>query len=146
MIQLRKLLSDSCKARRHRRNHLNIQITVLTWFIEFLGFAVFLLGSFIIGHTNTTTTFILQTFSTMFSFIILPSILSMSNPTFKGVIADSIWYQKLMDRISPTPKDEDVVEEEDEDEPRVRGEAVPQNVVEEEYEDEPGARGEVVQH
>ena len=51
-----------------------------------------------------------------------------------------------MDRISPTPKDEDVVEEEDEDEPRVRGEAVPQNVVEEEYEDVPGARGEVVQH
>ena len=103
MIRLRKLLSDSSKARRHRRNLLNIQITVLAWVIEFLGVSSFLLGSFFLGHTNTTTTFILQTLSATFNFILLPGILSISNNNFKAAVADSVWYQKLTQQISPIP-------------------------------------------
>ena len=123
MIKLRNLLSDSSKARRHHRNHLNIQVTILTWFTEFLGVFGFLLGSFILGHTNTTTTFILQTFSVTFNFIILPGLLSVSNPKLKGVVADSMWYQKMMYRISPIQKDDDVADdEEDEEESEIRGE------------------------
>ena len=109
MIKLRKLLSDSSKARRHRRNLLNLQITVLAWIIEFLGVSSFLLGSFILGHTNTTATFILQTLSAVFNFILLPGILSISNSTLKTAIAESIWYQTLIERTSPMPDDEEKV-------------------------------------
>lgn len=123
MIKLRNLLSNSSKARRHHRNHLNIQVTVLTWFTEFLGFFCFLLGSFILGHTNTTTTFILQTFSAAFNFIILPGLLSVSHPKLKHAVADSIWYQKLMHKINPIQNYDGVEDdEEDEEEPEIRGE------------------------
>ena len=113
MIRLRKLLSDSSKARRHRRNLLNIQITVLAWIIEFIGVSSFLVGSFILGHTNTTTTFILQTLSATFNFILLPGILSISNSNFKTAVVDSGWYQKLTQQISPIPdesEDRDIQE------------------------------------
>ena len=117
MIKLRKLLSHSSKARRHRRNILNFQITVLAWITEFLGVSSFLLGSFIIGHTNTTATFILQTLSAVFNFILLPSILSINNSSMKRAIEDSVWYQTLIDRISPMPDDEEEEDKEDEDDP-----------------------------
>ena len=116
MIKLRKLLSDSSKARRHRRNLLNIQITVLAWIIEFLGISGFMIGSFIIGHTNTIATFILQTFSATFNFILLPGVLSISNTNFKAAIADSGWYQTLIEKISPMTEDnnDDVYDDEQE--------------------------------
>ena len=111
MIKLRKLLSDSSKARRHRRNLLNLQITVLAWIIEFLGVSGFLVGSFIVGHTNTTATFILQTFSAIFNFILLPGVLSISNSDFKAALADSVWYQNWIERFSPMPEHKNENEE-----------------------------------
>ena len=65
-----------------------------------------MVGSFIIGHTNTSPpTFILQTFSATFDFILLPGDLSISNSNFKTAIADSDWYENLIEKISPMAKD-----------------------------------------
>ena len=113
IIKLKKLLSKSSKARRHRRNLLNIQITTLAWFIEFLGFYTFLLGSFILGHTDTSVTFLLQVLTTIFNFILLPCIFLISSSQFKNIIADSNWYLVLVHRVSPQPRNE--LEEESED-------------------------------
>ena len=114
IIKLKKILSKSSKARRHRRNLLNIQITTLAWFIEFLGFYSFLLGSFILGHTNTSVTFLLQVLTTILNFILLPCIFLISSSQFKAIIADSNWYQILVHRVSPQPGNE--LEESTEDE------------------------------
>ena len=65
-------MSDSAKARRNRRNVLNILVTILSWLVEFFGsFSVFL-GSFIFGHDNSIITLSLQTMTMLIYFIILP--------------------------------------------------------------------------
>ena len=114
ILRLKKILSRSSKARRHRRNLLNIQITTLAWFVEFLGFYTFLLGSFILGHTNTYVTFLLQVLTTILNFILLPCIFLINNSQFKAVIVDSNWYLVLAHRISPQPRNE--LEENSQDE------------------------------
>jgi len=108
------LLSKSSKARRHRRNLLNIQITTLAWLVEFLGFYTFLIGSFVLGHTNTSVTFVLQILSAILNFILLPCIFLISSSQFKGMIVESNWYLALVDRFNPQPINE--LEDESENE------------------------------
>ena len=97
MIRLRKLLTDSTKARRNRCNILNIQITILTWLVEFVGFFGIVLGSMVLGHENKIVTFCLQTASMIIYFIILPYIFLINETShLKHVIVDSHWYRKFM--------------------------------------------------
>ena len=103
MLKLHKLLTDSSKARRHLRRVLNIQITLLAWFVEFVGFFVFVLGSYLLGEKSSLTTFILQILSYALNFIIVPCIFLINNDQFKANILESIWYQALIKRFSPLP-------------------------------------------
>ena len=96
MVRLRQLLADSSKARRHRRNILNIQITILAWLVEFFGFFTIFLGSFILGHQNSIITMSLQTLTDFLYFIILPCILLINDPDFKTNIVESSCYTKLL--------------------------------------------------
>ena len=73
MAKLKKILDDSAKARRLRRIHLNIQITFLTWLVEFLGFLFVVLGSFIFGNNNIYLTFFLQMMTCFVYIVIIPS-------------------------------------------------------------------------
>ena len=103
MLKLHKLLSDSSKARRHLRRVLNIQITLLAWFVEFVGFFVFVLGSYLLGEKSSLTTFILQILSYALNFIIVPCIFLINNDQFKTHILESKWYQALIKKFSPLP-------------------------------------------
>ena len=103
MLKLHKLLSDSSKARRHLRRVLNIQITLLAWFVEFVGFFVFVLGSYLLGEKSSLTTFILQILSYALNFIIVQCFFLINNDQFKTHILESKWYQALIKKFSPLP-------------------------------------------
>ena len=93
---MKENLNDSHKARRHRRNMLNIQITFLAWLFETIGFFILFLGQFILGHENNIVIFSMQTLSVMIYFNILPSILILNDTNFKNVIVDSQWYDHFL--------------------------------------------------
>ena len=95
MVKLKKLLTESCKARRLRRIYLNIQITSLTWFVELLGFFVIILGSFIIGYTNTYLTLCFQTISECIYTAIVPGMYLVNDSSSKDKINDSSFYISL---------------------------------------------------
>ena len=103
MVKLHKLLTDSSKTRRHLRRVLNIHITLLAWFVEFVGFFVFVLGSYLLGEKSSLTTFILQMLSYAINFIIVPCIFLMNNDQNKINIIESKWYQALIQKFNPLP-------------------------------------------
>ena len=100
MFRLRKLMAESTKDRRNRCNILNIQIAILAWFVEFIGFLGIVLGSVILGHGDLLVTFSLQTFSMSIYFIILPYIYLINEQSnLKSTIADSNFYLKFTERF-----------------------------------------------
>ena len=92
MAKLKKILDDSAKARRLRRIHLNIQITFLTWLVEFLGFLFVVLGSFIFGNNNIYLTFFLQMMTCLVYIIIIPSMYLLNSNDVKDLISESNFY------------------------------------------------------
>ena len=120
MVKLKKLLTESCKARRLRRIYLNIQITFLTWFVELLGFFVIILGSFIIGYTNTYLTLCFQTISECIYTAIVPGMYLVNDSSSKDKINDSSFYISLhkilrMNNNSEGPNNEDQNGEDNDD-------------------------------
>ena len=96
LVRLRKLLPDSTKQGRHRRNILNIQITILAWVVECCGFFFIILGTFILGHQNPLVTHCLQAVSYVVLFTALPCIYLINDSERKVNIIESIWYQKIL--------------------------------------------------
>ena len=90
--KLRKLLSDSSKNMRHRRFLINIHIAFLGWLVEFSGFFLLILGSFVLGHGNALVTLILQTITFFIYFNILPCIYLINDEDLKSSIAESSHY------------------------------------------------------
>ena len=68
-VMLRKVLADSSKARRHRRNHLNINSKINLYLVKHFRLFTFLLGSV---TQNSISTLALQPLSAIiyFCFII----------------------------------------------------------------------------
>ena len=110
MKKLRNVLSNSWKSRRHRRNILNIQITILAWLVEFIGFFLIFLGSFVLRHQNSIVTLSLQTFTFFLYFVLVPSIFLINDSHLKGVIIESKSYIAFLNIFSCFHTDE--VEEE----------------------------------
>ena len=103
MIRLKKLLSDSSKSRRNRRNFLNIQITILGWLIEVLGFLIVLVGTAIVGHGNGTVTMAFQTSSMLFYAVLLPCSMLVNSSEVKDYILESWWYIKFFQAFGCRP-------------------------------------------
>ena len=103
MIRLRKLLSDSSKNRRCRRNVLNIQITILGWLVEVLGFLIVLVGTAIVGHGNAEATMALQASSMLFYAILLPSTMLINSLEVKDYIVESRWYITFINQFGCRP-------------------------------------------
>ena len=101
MKKLKLLLSDSTKNKRHRRNILNILIQILAWLVEFVGCFTIFFGSFIMGHKNSLVTQLLQTLTLLFYFVILPLTFLINGYNFKNTIAESRWYQTLVNTCCP---------------------------------------------
>ena len=92
MKNLKKLLSDPAKAKRQRRINLNIQITILSWLVEFLSFFVIFLGSFILGNRNSKVTLAMQTLTAFCYFLVVPSMYLVNSNNFKTVVLESKIY------------------------------------------------------
>ena len=96
MLRLRKIMSDSAKDMRHRRNLINIHITFLGWLVEFSGFFIMVLGSFFIGHSSVYITLLLQTINIIILFIILPCVYLINDSDLKENIVESKYYLTIL--------------------------------------------------
>ena len=131
MLKFKKTLSDTSRALRHRRNVLNVLITMFAWSVEFIGNWTIFLGSFILGHGNSVITLTLQTLTLVFSFNILPCTFLINEDGWKAAISENNWYTQfvrmfdscLSNRFKPfgTPKN-DLIEDNN-----PQNEAVPNN-------------------
>ena len=92
MRSLKKILSDSSKHRRGRRNLLGIQITVTGWFVEVIAFFTFAIGAYVFGHRNSILTLSLQTLTMTFYSIVLPCTILINGNDVKTTIIDLQWY------------------------------------------------------
>lgn len=90
------MLSEESIGIRHRRNMINIHITVMHWLTEFLAFLVIVLGSFVFGHGNAILTLCLQTTSNFLFFNLLPCILLINRSNVKSRIAESEYYISIL--------------------------------------------------
>ena len=75
---------------------INLHIAVIEWIVEFCGFFLILLGSFILGHGNSIVTICLQTASIFLFFNILPCTLLINNSKLKANIAESDYYFRVL--------------------------------------------------
>ena len=111
MERLKKLLSDASKNRRSRRNVLSIQITILGWLVELLGFLTLAIGSFILGHENSKVTMIMQVLTMLFYAILLPCTILINSTEVKDKIAESQAFLALFNMFGcvtySTPDDEE---------------------------------------
>ena len=71
---------------------INLHIALIEWIVEFCGFFLIFLGSFILGHGNSTVTICLQTASIFLFFTILPCTLLINDSKLKANIAESTYY------------------------------------------------------
>ena len=97
----------------------NIQITILAWLVEFIGFLLVFLGSFILKRKDSIVTLSMQTFTFFVYFVIVPSVFLVNDPYIKGVIVESRWYIKLLNLCSLDSKFQEHNGGEDEAENRV---------------------------
>lgn len=105
------MLPDSSKNRRSRRNVLSINITILGWLVELLGFLTVAIGSFILGHENSYVTLIMQVLTMLFYDILLPCTILVNSSEVKDKIAESRLYLTLFNRFGcmtySTPEEND---------------------------------------
>ena len=110
-MRLKKILSDASKNGRSRRNILSIQITILGWLVELLGFLTLAIGSFILGHENSKVTMMMQVITMIWYAIFLPCTILVNSTEVKDRIAESELYQALFNMFGcktySTPDDED---------------------------------------
>ena len=96
MKRLQDSLSESFKELRRRRTLINIHITILGWIIEFSGFFFIVLGSFVLGHNNTTVTLCLQAVTVFIFFDVLPCIFLINDSDLKADMAESSFYINVL--------------------------------------------------
>ena len=96
MKKIHQMLTDAAKDVRHRQHLINIHITILGWLVEFFGFFLIILGSFILGHGSSMVTLILQTVSILFYFDLWPCVLLINSSDFKEELADNIYYVEFL--------------------------------------------------
>lgn len=111
MKRLKKMLPDSSKNRRSRRNVLSINITILGWLVELLGFLTVAIGSFILGHENSNVTLIMQVLTMLFYDILLPCTILVNSSEVKDKIAESQLYLTIFNKFGcmtySTPEEND---------------------------------------
>ena len=66
--------------------------------MEFLGFFMIFLGSFILGHKNTALTLCLQIITMLFYYVLVPSMILINGDDFKVRILSSTLFHAF-DRI-----------------------------------------------
>ena len=118
MTKLRKLLSDDSKNRRSRRNILSIQITILGWVVELVGFLTIAVGTYVLGNKNKLVTMALQSASILIYVILIPCSILINSSEVKEKVAESHVYLTLTTVLGckPTTYEDDERSKDDEDE------------------------------
>ena len=96
MIRLKKMMSEIQKKLKTRNNTLNLQITILGWLVEVLGFVPTIVGVFILGHGNSIATMTLHTISMINYFIILPCSILVNSSDVKEYIIEHELYSRFL--------------------------------------------------
>ena len=94
MEKLKNILTKSTKRTRTKRHLINIHVTILAWLVEFLGFFIVFVGHYVIGHNKN---YIIQFLELLCYCIILPYVYLINDTEEKMKIADSGWYQLLLE-------------------------------------------------
>ena len=118
MLKLRKLLSDDSKNRRSRRNILSIQITILGWVVELVGFLTIAVGTYVLGNKNKIVTMALQSATILIYVILIPCSILINSSEVKEKVAENHVYLTLTTVLGCKPAtydDDGRVEEEDDD-------------------------------
>ena len=90
------MLKYTSIVQRHRRIILSIHITFLAWVIEFVGFFIIFLGTFLLGHENNIVNFSLQTLTIIVYFNLLPCIFLLNTSEFKDLAVGSSRYGECL--------------------------------------------------
>ena len=96
MIRLKKMMSEKQKKLKTRNNTLNLQITILGWLVEVLGFVPTIVGVGILGHGNSIATMTLHTISMINYFIILPCSILVNSSDVKEYIIEHELYSRFL--------------------------------------------------
>ena len=80
-----------------------MQITIIAWLSEFLGFFIAFLGIFILGQENGIRTFSLQLLTIIINFIIVPSVFLINSNHVKTLIVDSKMYITIVGMLNRKP-------------------------------------------
>ena len=117
MLKLRKLLSDDSKNRRSRRNILSIQITILGWVVELVGFLTIAVGTYVLGNKNKIVTMALQSATILIYVILIPCSILINSSEVKEKVAESHVYLSVTTILGCKPviyEDDGRVEDNDE--------------------------------
>ena len=102
MVKLRNLLDDKSKIRRGRRILLNMEITFLAWFVEFVGSILFALSIFLLHESEKETS---KRSSGLISGVIyswiVPAVYLINLSDVKLAILDSKLYLKVTNMFFP---------------------------------------------
>ena len=112
---LKKLLSTSAKRTRHKRNSLNIMVTILAWFVEFVGFTTIFIGTHILGHQNNIINLTLQTITNLIYLVLVPLVLIIHESDFKSRIVDNHMFESFLAIINMKYDDQEKEDDDDEE-------------------------------
>ena len=86
------LLSDTAKLKRRRRNMVNLQMTVLSWCLEFFAGIITMIRIFVVTRNRRAFKYFVL-FDVSFNFIIIPSSYLLNNDVNKSLIIAHGWCQ-----------------------------------------------------
>ena len=92
MIAFHKILKESAKIGRHRRNILNILLLIIAWLAETAGIWTLIIGKFILRNQNSLATLCLQLTTNSIFFVIVPAIYLVDTDK----IVKSSWFPLIL--------------------------------------------------
>ena len=92
------LLNDESKLRRSHTRTINIQVSVITWSIEFLTGCVFMVLCLVIN--NIAILGVLVFFDGTLSFLVIPSVYILNTEVTKALIIANGWIRSFRSLVS----------------------------------------------
>ena len=89
------MLSKKSKARRRQLSNVNIKVTFIAWFVEFLAlFAVAVIPPIFFGQSRDAHV-ALQILTHLFYFVLMPFSYLINSPDTKNAIVDTNWFHAI---------------------------------------------------
>ena len=72
-----------------------MQVTILAWLVEFFGYLMVFLGTFIFGHGDSVVTLMMQTLTLLFCHVIQPCVYLINRNDLKDTIIGDGWRRGM---------------------------------------------------